>query len=39
MVLIKENSIIINGELINKIGLSAASEGDGSAPGMVLVLK
>ena len=33
---ITENSIIISGELIHNLGLSAASEGDNGEPGMLL---
>lgn len=36
---IKGNKIIIPGQLIDKIGLSAATKGDKSAPGMVLVFE
>ncbi|WP_029905073.1 hypothetical protein [Prevotella sp. 10(H)] len=35
-VMITDNKIIIDGELIKRIGLKEASEGDISAPGMVL---
>ncbi|WP_316823921.1 hypothetical protein [Pedobacter miscanthi] len=36
---IKGNKITIPGKLIDKVGLSAASPGDQSAPGMVLVFQ
>lgn len=39
LVTIKGNSLLLSGELINRIGLSAASPGDVSAPGLVLVLR
>lgn len=38
-IIIQNNTIIISGELINEIGLSAASEGDKSDPGMVILIK
>ncbi|MBC8035535.1 MAG: hypothetical protein H7Y03_15405 [Chitinophagaceae bacterium] len=39
MVEIKDSLLILTGDLINKIGLSAASLNDLSTPGMVLVVK
>ncbi len=36
---INGNEILLSGSLIKEIGLSAASKGDISAPGMILILK
>lgn len=39
LVTTKGNSLLLSGELINRIGSSAASPGDVSAPGLVVVLR
>ena len=36
---IRGKSLILSGKLIRQIGLAAASKGDLSAPGMVLVVE
>jgi hypothetical protein len=39
LVTIKENVVTLPGSLIERVGLSAASKGDTSNPGLVLVVR